>query len=125
MQMLMVMKALPLTYNKDMQEDKESTFDAFDTLVLCLKAMEGMISGMQVNVPRLREDAISGYSTATRLADWLVINLNVPFREAHHITGRIVKLAEGKGKRLDEIALSDYQSVEPRITDDIFKAVTL
>jgi argininosuccinate lyase len=125
MQMLMVMKALPMTYNKDMQEDKESTFDAYDTLVLCLKAMNGMIDGMTVNTERLREDAVSGFSTATRLADWLVINLNMPFREAHHITGRVVKIAEGKQLRLDQLPLADYQSVEPRITQDAIKAVTL
>ena len=125
MQMLMVMKALPMTYNKDMQEDKESTFDAYDTLVLCLKAMNGMIDGMKVNTERLRQDAVSGFSTATRLADWLVINLNIPFREAHHITGRVVKIAEGKQLRLDQLPLTDYQSVEPRITQDAIKAVTL
>lgn len=124
-QMLVVMKALPLTYNKDMQEDKDSTFDTFDTLVLCLKAMGGMIEGMKVNAERLREDAISGFSTATRLADWLVINLNIPFREAHHITGRIVKIAEARQLRLDQLTLTDYQSIEPRITPDAIKAVTL
>lgn len=125
MQMLMVMKALPLTYNKDMQEDKESTFDTFDTLVLCLKAMDGMIAGMKVNEERLREDAVSGFSTATRLADWLVIHLGMPFREAHHVTGRIVKIAEGKALRLDQLPLSDYQSVDERITQAAIEAVTL
>lgn len=124
-QMLTVMKALPMTYNKDMQEDKESTFDTFDTLVLCLKAMNGMIEGMQVNTARLREDAVSGFSTATRLADWLVMNLDIPFREAHHITGRVVKIAEGKNVRLDQLPLTDYQSVDSRITADAIKAVTL
>jgi argininosuccinate lyase len=124
-QMLTVMKALPMTYNKDMQEDKEATFDAFDTTVLCLKAMNGMIEGMTVNEARLREDAVSGFSTATRLADWLVITLNMPFREAHHVTGRVVKIAEGKQLRLDQLPLADYQSVEPRITQDAIKAVTL
>ncbi len=125
MQMIMVMKALPLTYNKDMQEDKEATFDAYDTLVLCLKAMTGMIEGINVNKARMKEDAVSGYATATRLADWLVINLNVPFREAHHITGRIVKIAEEKGLRLDQLSLADYQSVESGITDGAIKAITL
>lgn len=124
-QMLTVMKALPMTYNKDMQEDKEATFDTFDTLVLCLKAMNGMIEGMQVNTARLREDAISGFSTATRLADWLVMTLNIPFREAHHITGRVVKIAEGKNVRLDQLPLTDYQSVDSRITAEAIKAVTL
>lgn len=125
MQMLMVMKALPLTYNKDMQEDKEATFNTFDTLVLCLKAMSGMIEGMQVNPSRMKEDAMSGYSTATRLADWLVINLGMPFREAHHVTGKIVQLAENKGLGLDQLALSDYQSIEPRITQNVLTAVSL
>ncbi|PZQ45274.1 MAG: argininosuccinate lyase [Micavibrio aeruginosavorus] len=125
MQMLMVMKALPLTYNKDMQEDKQAVFDSYDTLVLCLKAMGGMIEGMQIKADRMKEDAISGYSTATRLADWLVINLNIPFRDAHHITGKIVKLAERKGLRLDQLSLADYNSVEPRITEGALKAVTL
>lgn len=125
MQMLMVMKALPLTYNKDMQEDKEAVFDSFDTLALCLKAMTGMIAGMKPNEARMKEDALSGFSTATRLADWLVINLNMPFRDAHHVTGRIVKLAEGKNLRLDQLALQDYQSVEPRITDSAIAAVSL
>ncbi len=122
-QMLTLMKALPLTYNKDMQEDKEAVFDAFDTVILCLRAMYGMIAGMKVNEARMKEDAISGYSTATRLADWLVMNLNIPFREAHHITGRIVKIAEGKNLRLDQLSMDDYRSVEPRIKDEILKIV--
>ncbi len=124
-QMLTVMKALPLTYNKDMQEDKEATFDAYDTLVLCLKAMAGIIEGMTVNAPRMKEDAVSGFATATRLADWLVLHLNIPFREAHHVTGRIVKIAEGKALRLDQLPLSDYQSVDARITQSAIDAVTL
>lgn len=124
-QMLMVMKALPLTYNKDMQEDKEAVFDCFDTLVLCLKAMGGMIAGMKANEARMKEDALSGYSTATRLADWLVINLNMPFREAHHVTGRIVKMAEAKNLRLDQLPLSDFQSVEPLITNSVMSAVRM
>lgn len=125
MQMLMVMKALPLTYNKDMQEDKESTFSAFDTLILCLKAMAGMIEGMEFNTTRTKEDAGRGFSTATRLADWLVINLNMPFREAHHVTGRIVRLAENKNLRLDELDITDYQSIEPRITNNAINFLTI
>jgi len=119
MQMLMVMKALPLTYNKDMQEDKAAVFDTFDTLVLCLKAMSGMIGGMQVNHGRMLADAENGYSTATDLADWLVKHLGLPFREAHHVTGAIVKLAERKGVKLHELALADLQAIEPRITANI------
>lgn len=125
MQMLMVMKALPLTYNKDMQEDKQAMFDTHDTLTLCLKAMGGMVQGMSVNGARMREDAMSGYSTATRLADWIVMNLNVPFREAHHITGKIVKIAEAKGVRLDQLTIDEYKSVNDRITEDIFRVVAL
>lgn len=125
MQMLMVMKALPLTYNKDMQEDKKSVFDCFDSLRLCLQAMAGMISTMLINTDKMRQDALNGYSTATRLADWLVMNLDIPFREAHHLTGKIVKLAESKNLRLDELSLADYQSIEPRITGNILDMVSI
>jgi argininosuccinate lyase len=125
MQMLMVMKALPLTYNKDMQEDKQAVFDSYDTLVLCLKAMAGMVGGMSVNTGRMKDDAMGGYSTATRLADWIVMNLNVPFREAHHMTGKIVKIAETKSVRLDQLKIEDYKSVNDKITEDIFRVVTL
>lgn len=119
-QMMGVMKALPLTYNKDMQDDKEAVFAAYDTLTLCLRAMTGMIAGMDVNESRMRADAENGFSTATDLADWLVRVLGLPFREAHHVTGRIVKLAEGKGCRLDALSLADMQAVEARITQDVF-----
>lgn len=125
MQMMMVMKALPLTYNKDMQEDKKAVFDTFDTLTLCLEAMSGMIEGMKIKADRMAEDAMSGYSTATRLADWLVMNLNIPFREAHHVTGKIVKLAEEKSFRLDQLPIEDYQSVEPQITNDVYRVVSM
>ena len=123
MQMLMIMKGLPLTYNKDMQDDKAATFAAFDTLCLCLDAMGGMIATLTVNEARMAEVAEAGYATATELADWLVQNLNLPFRDAHHVTGRIVKMAEGKGCRLDEMTLEELQSVEPRITQGIFEVL--
>jgi argininosuccinate lyase len=123
MQLLMVMKALPLTYNKDMQEDKQAVFETFDTLQLCLKAMSGMVSGMQVNKERMLADAENGYSTATDLADWLVVNLNMPFRQAHHVTGQIVKLAEKKGKKLHELSLAEMQGFEKGITKDIYNAL--
>lgn len=123
MQMLTVMKGLPLTYNKDMQDDKEAVFAAFDTLQLCLKAMSGMIEGMQVHADQMRADTENGFSTATDLADWLVKELAMPFRDAHHVTGRIVKLAEDKGCKLDELALADMQSIEPRITNEVLKAL--
>ncbi|MDE2030100.1 MAG: argininosuccinate lyase [Alphaproteobacteria bacterium] len=123
MQMLMVMKALPLAYNKDMQEDKPPVFAAFDTLTLCLRVTSGMIAEMTVNKDTMLREAESGYSTATDLADWLVKTLNMPFRQAHHVTGRIVKLAENKACRLDELNLADMQGVEPRIASDIFNVL--
>ena len=119
------MKALPLTYNKDMQEDKASVFEAYDALILCLRACAGMIGDMKVNKEKMLADAGSGYSTATYLADWLVKHLDVPFRQAHHITGQIVAMAEKKGQRLDEMALLDMQAVEPRITQDIFNFISI
>lgn len=124
-QLLMVMKALPLTYNKDMQEDKAGVFEAYDALILCLRACAGMIGDMKVNKEKMLADAGSGYSTATYLADWLVKHLDVPFRQAHHITGQIVAMAEKKGQRLDEMALADMQTVEPRITQDIFNFISI
>lgn len=120
MQLLMVMKALPLTYNKDMQEDKAGVFEAYDALVLCLKASAGMIDGMKADTARMRADAESGYSTATYLADWLVKTLDMPFRQAHHVTGQIVAMAEKKGVKLDALPLADMQQAESRITQDIF-----
>lgn len=123
MQMLMIMKGLPMTYNKDMQDDKAATFSAFDTLSLCVDAMGGMLATMTVQQERMRAVADAGFATATELADWLVQNLGLPFREAHHVTGRIVKLAETKGLKLDELALTDMQAVEPRITDDIYNVL--
>ncbi len=118
--LLTVMKGLPLAYSKDMQEDKEPVFDAADALALALAAMTGMVADMQPNVARLREAAAQGFSTATDLADWLVRELGMPFRDAHHVTGSLVKMAEDKGCDLDGLALSDMQTVEPRITDAVF-----
>lgn len=121
MQLLMVMKALPLTYNKDMQEDKTPVFETYDALLLCLKATTGMIETMQVDKERMRADAESGYSTATYLADWLVKNLDIPFRQAHHITGQIVQAAEKKGLKLHEMNLADMQQFESRIDESVFE----
>lgn len=123
MQMLMVLKGLPLTYNKDMQDDKATVFAAVDTLGLCLEAMAGMLAGMTVNKPRMEEVAEAGYATATELADWLVRSLGKPFREAHHITGALVKLAETQGVRLDQLGLAEMQAVEPGITDEIYSVL--
>jgi len=122
-QLLMVMKALPLAYNKDMQEDKAGVFETFDTLQLCLQAMTGMIETLEVNKKTMRKQAQSGYSTATDLADWLVKNLNMPFRDAHHVTGAIVKIAEDKNCQLADLPLADMQCVEARITDEIYQAL--
>ncbi|NNE57727.1 MAG: argininosuccinate lyase [Hellea sp.] len=119
-----VMKGLPLAYSKDMQEDKEPVFDAFDALSLGLAAMTGMVADMEPNEERLLESASAAYSTATDLADWLVRKLNMPFRDAHHVTGTIVALAEKQNKTLDAMALYDLQTVEPRITDDIYSVLT-
>ena len=119
-QMMTVLKGLPLAYNKDLQEDKEPVFDSFDTLCLCLQAMKGMLETAAFNTDAMRCSAETGYTTATALADWLVMNLGLPFREAHHITGAIVKLAEQKGCTLDALDLADMQAVHAGITEDIF-----
>ncbi len=118
--LMMVMKGLPLTYSKDMQEDKEQTFDAADNLMLALAAMTGMVSDMTANRESLETAASSGFSTATDLADWLVRSLNMPFRDAHHVTGALVKLAEDKGCDLPDLSLADMQSVHDKITKDVF-----
>ncbi len=118
--LMMVMKGLPLTYSKDMQEDKEQTFDAADNLMLALAAMTGMVTDMTANQPNLEQAASSGFSTATDLADWLVRTLDMPFREAHHVTGAIVKLAEDKGCDLPELSLADMTGVHAKITKDVF-----
>ncbi len=118
--LLIVMKGLPLAYSKDMQEDKEGAFDSLDSLSLCIAAMAGMVRDMKINRERMKAAAGAGFSTATDLADWLVRKLGMPFREAHHVTGRVVALAEGKGVGLEDLTLADLQSVEPRISEDVF-----
>jgi argininosuccinate lyase len=124
-QLLTIMKGLPLAYSKDMQEDKQTTFDAFDALDLSLQAMTGMIATMTPNVERMRAAAASGFSTATDLADWLVRDLNIPFREAHHITGAAVKAAEQAGVALPDLPLAALKAIEPRITDRVFAVLTV
>jgi argininosuccinate lyase len=121
--MLVVMKGLPLAYSKDMQEDKEGTFDALDNFALCVAAMAGMIRDMSVDRPRMRKAAGAGYATATDLADWLVRALNLPFREAHHVTGRIVGIAAERNVGLEKLPLETMQEVEPRITADVFSVL--
>ncbi len=117
--LLTMMKGLALTYSKDMQEDKEPLFDAFDSLALCLAATTGMVRDMTVNADAMARAAGTGHATATDLADWLVQEAGIPFREAHAITGRIVKLADEKGCELKDLALADLQAIEPRITADV------
>ncbi len=120
MALLTIMKGLPLTYSKDMQEDKEQVFDAADNLILSLAVMTGMIADMKPNAPELEAAAATGFSTATDLADWLVRALNMPFRDAHHVTGALVAMAEGKGCDLPDLSLADMQTVHSEITDDVF-----
>jgi argininosuccinate lyase len=114
--LLIVMKGLPLAYSKDMQEDKEGTFDALQSLSLCIAAMAGMIRDMSPDLKRMKAAAGSGYAIATDLADWLVRALNMPFRDAHHVTGRLVAMAAERKIPLEKLSLADMQSVDPRIT---------
>ena len=123
--LLMVMKGLPLAYQKDMQEDKEGAMDALAALALCLAAMTGMVRDMTPDADRMRAAAGLGYATATDLADWLVKNLKMPFREAHHVTGRIVAAAEKTGVPLDQLPLSAMQEIEPRITMAVFQVLSV
>jgi argininosuccinate lyase len=118
--LLTVMKGLPLAYSKDMQEDKEQVFDAADALMLALAAMTGMAADMTPDAPRLRAAAAAGFSTATDLADWLVRRLGLPFREAHHVTGALVKRAEEKGVDLPDLPLAEMQAVHPGILAEVY-----
>ncbi len=122
--LLTTMKGLPLAYSKDMQEDKEPVFDALDTLGLCIRVMTGMIRGMAVNTERMNALATEGYTTATDLADWLVQALGLPFREAHRVTGRIVRRAEKAGCTLAALPQAEFQAEEPRITAAVVAALT-
>jgi len=121
--LLTIMKGLPLAYAKDMQEDKEQVFDAADSLMLALAAMTGMVGDMVPNSANLEAAAATGFSTATDLADWLVRALDMPFREAHHVTGALVKLAENKGCDLPDLTLNDMQSVSGGITNEVFEVL--
>jgi argininosuccinate lyase len=118
--LMTVMKGLPLTYSKDMQEDKEQVFDAADNFALALTAMTGMVADMTANVAELEKAAASGFSTATDLADWLVRELALPFREAHHVTGTLVALAESQGCDLPDLSLEEMKSVHDGITKGVF-----
>ncbi|MBU2937872.1 MULTISPECIES: argininosuccinate lyase [Pacificibacter] len=120
-----VMKGLPLAYSKDMQEDKEQVFDAADNLMLALAAMTGMVSDMTANVDSLRAAAASGFSTATDLADWLVREAGLPFRDAHHVTGALVALAESKGCDLPDLSLDEMKSAHEAITEGVYTVLTV
>jgi argininosuccinate lyase len=123
--LLVVIKGLPLAFNKDMQEDKEPLFDAADTLSVCLAASIGMINGLTVNAPAMRASLAAGFPTATDLADWLVRAINMPFRDAHHVTGSLVKMAEDRGVDLADLNLADMQSVAPAITEAVFAVLSV
>ncbi len=123
--LLTVMKGLPLAYSKDMQEDKEAVFDAAEALDLMIAAMTGMVSDMTVNADAMKRAAGSGYSTATDLADWLVRVLGLPFREAHHVTGRAVALAEAKKTGLEKLSLEDLQTLHSGITEDVYSVLSV
>ncbi len=118
--LMMVMKGLPLAYSKDMQEDKEQVFDAADNWMLALAAMEGMVRDMSANVPALETAAASGFSTATDLADWLVRETGLPFREAHHVTGALVAKAEAQGCDLPDLSLEEMQAVHGKIDASVY-----
>ena len=123
--LLVMMKGLPLAYSKDMQEDKAATFQAFDDLALVIAAMTGMMSDLVMNQSAMRAAAMQGYSTATDLADWLVREAGMAFRDAHHVTGAIVAAAEAKGLRLDELPLADIQTIDKRITKNVFSVLSV
>ena len=123
--LLIVMKGLPLAYQKDMQEDKEGAIDALSALSLCLAAMAGMVRDLEPDPVRMKKAAGDGYATATDLADWLVRTLGMPFREAHHVTGRIVAEAAKAGLPLHRLPLAAMQAVEPRIAQDVYSVLSV
>ncbi|MGH6995832.1 MAG: lyase family protein, partial [Stellaceae bacterium] len=123
--LLTVMKGLPLAYSKDMQEDKVPVFEAADTLELSLAAVTGMVGDISVDKAAMRRAAEAGYSTATDLADWLTRNLALPFRDAHHITGALVKRAEALGTTLAALPLKEMQKIEPRLTAAVRDILTV
>jgi argininosuccinate lyase len=122
---MVTMKGLPLAYSKDMQDDKEPVFEACDLLMLSLEALAGMIETVEFVPQRMRAAAAQGYSTATDLADWLVREADVPFREAHHITGRAVKAAEERGCDLADLPLEVLQAIDPRIDERVYDVLTV
>jgi argininosuccinate lyase len=123
--LLVVMKGLPLAYQKDLQEDKEGAIDALAALALSIAAMTGMVRDLEPDAVRMKKAAGEGYATATDLADWLVRALNMPFRQAHHVTGRIVAMAAAAGLPLHRVPLDTMQSIEPRINDGVFEVLSV
>ncbi len=123
--LMVTMKGLPLAYSKDMQDDKPPVFEAHDLLGLCLAAMSGMVESMTFNIANMRALAESGFATATDFADWLVREAGLPFREAHHVTGRAVKLAEERGVALAALSLEDLKAIDPRVEAGIFDVLTV
>ncbi len=123
--LVMTMKGLPLAYSKDMQDDKPPVFEAHDLLALSIAAMTGMVESATFRTDRMRAAAEAGFSTATDLADWLVRQAGLPFREAHHVTGRVVKLAEEQGVALDRLAIADLQAIDSRIDDRLYKVLSV
>jgi argininosuccinate lyase len=123
--LLTIIKGLPLAYSKDMQEDKEPIFDAYENIKIAILAIDGMVNDMIVKKENMLKMAGSGYSTATDLADFLVKNLKLPFRKCHHITGQIVKLAEDKNCILADLSLKEMQKIEPKITKSIYEVLTV
>jgi argininosuccinate lyase len=123
--LMMVMKGLPLAYNKDTQEDKEPVFDAAEQLSLCLRVMSGMVAEMQMHPARMLAATEHGHITATDLADWLVRKLGMPFRQAHHVTASIVETAEMLSCKLHNLPLSQMQDIEPRITEEVYEVLSI
>ncbi|MFM2300947.1 MAG: argininosuccinate lyase [Pseudomonadota bacterium] len=123
--LMITMKGLPLAYSKDMQDDKPPVFEAAGLLTLCIAAMTGMVEATTFRTARMRQAAELGYATATDLADWLVRQANIPFREAHHITGAAVKLAESRGLALDQLPLADLQAIDARIDERVYAALSV
>ena len=122
---LVIQKGLPSGYSKDLQEDKEPVFDAYKTIEILLNIVNEMINSVKINKTNMYELANKGFTTATDLADWLVKNTNLTFREAHHKTGKIVLLAEKNNKLLSELSIDDLQSIEPKISKEIFEYLSI
>jgi argininosuccinate lyase len=125
MQLLATMKALPLAYNKDMQEDKEPVFESADQLLLCVQVMGGMVADFTADKKVMKQAASAAYANATDLADWLVRELKMPFRDAHHVTAKLVKFASGKNKPLEALTLKEMQTVEPKIRKEVFSVLSV